>query len=317
MPDVVAVGECLIDLIATQAETPLFDVPAFEPQPGGAPANVAVGVARLGRSAAFVGRVGRDEFGQGLRRLLTAEGVQTRWLLDDPDLMTTLAFVGLSQGGEPHFAFAPGAHTRLTPADFDPELFRSARFVHGGSVALAHEPSRAATLAAFRLARECGALCSYDLNWRPFLWPDRDAGRAIVAAPLDRIDLLKLSALDLQVVMGPGDDAEQLAALATTARLVVVTLGGDGCLARHDGRVWRIPPVPGVVPVDATGAGDAFMAALLATLPPDRAAWDVPTVERALARATRAGAVAVTRRGAIPALPRLADLDAPLSTTPA
>jgi fructokinase len=310
---VVAVGEILIDLIATQADVTLFDAPAFVPLPGGAPANVAVGVRRLGGTAAFIGKVGSDEFGQGLRRLLEREGVETRGLVDDPQQLTTLAAVALSATGDPHFAFFAGAHANLTTDDMDRDLLQSARIVHGGSVMLAHEPARAAMLAAWQMAHDAGAICSYDVNWRPALWPDLAAGLEQMRIPLALADVVKMNAVELRLLTGIGDPRTALAAIETPAPLVVVTLGAQGCLFRHANSIDAVAAPPVARVVDTTGAGDAFMAALLASLPAHPAQMGRDAIADALRRACHAGALAVTRRGAIPALPTTDELAAALA----
>ncbi len=304
----VAVGEILIDLIATARDVTLFDAPAFTPLPGGAPANVAVGVQRLGLSAAFVGKVGRDDFGQGLRHLLAQEGVETRGMLEDPTHLTTIALVALAANGDPHFAFFAGAHTQLTVDDLDRGLLAEARIVHGGSVSLAQEPVRAATLAAWHYAHEQGALCSYDVNWRPALWPDAAQGLAIVRQPLTWADIVKMNAAELRLLTGQEDLFLALAGLATEAALVVVTRGAEGCLYRWQGAIYEqsAPPVTEVV--DATGAGDAFMAALLVGITDHPSRLAVAAISATIQRACQAGALAVTRRGAIPALPYAREL---------
>lgn len=305
--DVVTLGEILIDLVATQKDVPLFAASAFEPKAGGAPANVAVGVQRLGKTAAFIGKVGRDEFGQGLRATLA--GVETRNLLDDARLPTTLAFVSLSEGGEPHFAFYPGAHTNLTLDDLDLDLIRSARIFHCGSVSLAHEPVRGATIAALRTARDARVICSYDVNWRPALWEDAAAGLARARQPLALADIVKMNASELRLLTGNADVEQALLGFPAHAALVVVTLGSEGCIYRFGGKLYRQASAPVGAMVDATGAGDAFMAALLATLPVHPRDLDAATLEQMTRRACRAGAITVTRRGAIPALPYASELE--------
>lgn len=303
MIDVVAVGEILMDLIATRNTISLFDAPAFTPLPGGAPANVAVGVRRLGGTAAFLGKVGRDDFGMGLRALLQREGVEVRGLRDDPARLTTVAFVALSASHEPRFAFFAGAHTNLTIADLDRALLREARIVHGGSVALAHEPARAATLAAWAIARQQGAICAYDVNWRPMLWPDATVGVALARQPLALVDVVKLNADELRLLAGQEDLHAALETLATTASLVVVTLGAQGCLYRFQGTISAIAAPSVATVVDTTGAGDAFMAALLAGLPEHPAKLGADVVGAIIARACRAGALSTMRAGAMPSLP--------------
>ncbi len=307
--DVVTLGEILIDLVATQNNVPLFAAPAFEPKAGGAPANVAVGVQRLGKSAAFIGKVGRDEFGQGLLDTLASASVETRNLLDDVRLPTTLAFVSLSEGGETHFAFYPGAHTNLTIDDLDLDLIRSARIFHCGSVSLAHEPVRGATLAALRAARDARVVCSYDVNWRPALWEDAATGLALARQPLALADIVKMNASELRLLTGDADLERALMGFRAPAALVVVTLGSKGCIYRFGGKLYQQASAPVGEAVDTTGAGDAFMAALLASLPGHPRDLDAATLDHMTRRACRAGAITVTRRGAIPALPVASELE--------
>ncbi len=316
MIDVLTIGEILMDLVATQTDVTLFDAPAFQPNPGGAPANVAVGVARLGRTAAFIGKVGADEFGAGLRALLEREGVVTRGLFTDPDAMTTLAFVALSASGDPHFAFAPGAHTHLTAADLPLDLIRDARMVYAGSVSLANEPVGAATLAALALARQAGAFIAYDVNWRPTLYRHLPLTTAldIVRQPLRHANLVKLNAGELRLLTGSEDIPAGLDHLRawTDAELIVVTLGERGSAAWFANQLIEVPAPPVERVVDATGAGDAFLAALLVALSDNPRDLDAHGVRAALRRAGVAGAITVTRHGAIPALPTAANLDAML-----
>ncbi len=305
MVEVVVLGEALIDMIATQKNVTLFDAPSFEPQPGGAPANVAVGVRRLGCSSAMVGRVGRDDFGRGMRRLLDSEGVVTSNLLDDPDLLTTMSLVSLSDAGDPHFAIFMGASTNLQPGDLDRDLIAGARFFHFSSVSLAREPSRSATLEALRIAKAAGVWCSYDVNWRPAVWSDHVRGAAVTREPLPLIDLLKLSAGELELFTGCADPRAGLEALDVPAPLVIVTLGKAGCLYRCGGTIAVEAGAPVEHVVDATGAGDAFISAVLAGL---RLPLDAAQLARLMRRACRAGAISVTRRGAISGLPHPEDL---------
>lgn len=305
MADVVILGEVLIDMIATEQNVTLFDAPAFEPKPGGAPANVAVGVRRLGRPSTLVGRVGKDDFGDGLRDLLDAEGVDTSHLLTDPKQRTTLALVSLSDTGDPHFAIYLAASANLRPADLDESLFANAQVFHFSSVSLAREPSRSATFEALRLAKQHGVLCTYDVNWRPAVWPDPEQGKAIIKQPIPQTDLLKLSAEELHLITGIADVPAALEALDAPVPLVMVTLGKDGCCYRFEDMIYTTAVDPVVDVVDATGAGDAFMAVLIADLP---FPLERDVLARVAQRACKAGAITVTRRGAIPALPYLEDL---------
>lgn len=305
---VVAFGEALVDLIAPDASESLFTAPAFHPQPGGAPANVAVGVARLGAPAAFIGKVGADDFGAGLRQLFAAESVATSGLVTDPHSHTTLACVGVSPQGEPRFTFAAGAHTRLLPEEVDQRVLAEGQIFAFGSVMLAHEPARSTTFATLTRARDAGMTLAYDVNWRPALWPDAAVGRALVRIPLHQVDVVKMNAQEATLLTGIADPYGAIEQLETSARLVVVTLGAAGCLFRRAGVVKHVPGRSVGPVVDTIGAGDAFMATLLAGLPVTLAKIDESAVRMLLQRACLAGAWSVTRRGAMPSLPYATDL---------
>lgn len=312
MIDILSFGEVLMDMVATARNVTLFDAPAFEPKPGGAPANVAVGAARLGKRSAFVGKVGADDFGRGLRALLTSEGVDVSGLLIDPHVLTSLAMVSISDRGDPSFALFQGAHATIRPKDLPHELIRGARIFHCGSVTLAGEPSASATWSALREAKQNGALTSYDINWRPMLWHGRDVSTA--AAPLAEVDILKMNEGELALVTGESEAERSLPILQTSARLVVITRGEKGALFRYKDTIGHAEPYQVGPVVDATGAGDSFMAALLSgvcdlldqgrtldTLNEDDLRW-------LTTRACKAGAIATQGRGAIPSLPRIGDL---------
>jgi fructokinase len=310
MIDVVTLGEALIDMVSLQRNVGLFETPGFKPEPGGAPANVAVGLARLGASVAFVGKVGRDEFGIGLRRVLEREHVDISCLIDDQDAMTTLAFVSLETDGTPHFAFFAGAHTHLTEADVNQNpiasMISSARIFHFGSVAMAHEPSRSATFAALKLARAHGVLCSYDINWRPALWPDAPSGLKIALAPLPEVDIFKMNGGELKLITGESDPIKGLEKLDIPAPLVIVTLAEQGCTYRYNGRIDTQPAYPIEAVIDGTGAGDSFVAALLADL---RFPVEPDHLAAIVRRANKAGAITASRMGAIPSMPYRRELD--------
>ncbi|MBA3823530.1 MAG: carbohydrate kinase [Ktedonobacterales bacterium] len=306
--DVVAFGEALIDLVATAPTDSLFDAAALVPRAGGAPANVAVGVARLGKRSAFIGKVGADDFGVGLRHLLRTEGVETRGVVTDPSAHTTMALVGVSAAGEPRFTFASGAHAALMPQEVDQTVLAAGRILACGSVMLAHPQARATLLATLARARAAGMCIAYDVNWRPALWGDVTAGLATIREPLTQIDLLKMNAAELRLVTGTTDLMQGLAQVATSASLVVVTRGAEGCCYRLGTTLGSVAGVTLGPVIDTIGAGDAFLAALLAELPDDLATLSVPQLEGLLARACRAGAISVTRRGAIASLPVAADM---------
>jgi len=311
MPDVVCLGELLIDFVATEPNRPLSEVPAFRRAPGGAPANVACGVRRLGRSAGFIGKVGREPFGDFLRQTLEAEGVDTRGLAETPEARTTLAFVGVHDDGRKEIFFYrnPGADMLLGPDDIDEATIAAARCFHFGSISLIDPGPKAATLKAARAARKAGRLVSFDPNWRPALWDSEDHGRAEIAAGIALADVVKVSGEEWRLVTGTHNLAEGARKiLAQGPKLVVVSLGEHGCYFHHASGAATAPGYK-VPVVECTGAGDGFVASLLVDLlasiegGTSLAGLTLDALEEIAARANAVGAMTCTKAGAIPALP--------------
>jgi fructokinase len=302
--DVICIGEMLIDFVPTTAGVGLADVPAFKKIAGGAPANVAVGLARLGVSSGFMGKVGADGFGRFLARTLAEEGVDNRGLALADGANTTLAFVSLGDAGEREFMFYRGADALFAPDDVDETMFDGARLLHFGSYSLTSPSSRAATLHAVATAQRRGLLVSYDPNLRLDIWPDAAAARAGMLAGWREADIVKISLDEVAFLAGPGDPVRTLRGLwHDRLRLVAITLGAAGCryvTADADALVEGFK----VEPIDTNGAGDAFMSGLLAgLLGISAASWDAPTLARICRFANAVGALTTTRSGAIPALP--------------
>lgn len=314
MYDVVCLGELLVDMFPSETGRRLHEVSAFRPVPGGAPANAAVAAARLGRLSAFVGKVGDDLFGHHLAEILRREGVSTLGIRYDLDARTTMAFIALPDANSAEFLFYrnPGADMLLRPDELDFELLRSTRAFHFGSVSLSEEPCRSATIEAARLARESGALVSFDVNYRPGLWKSHEEALQVITALLPCVDLLKVNETELSLLSGTNDfDAGTRLLQRRGPALCVATLGPHGSF-------FRLPDcgefVPGyaVQTVDATGCGDAFIAGLLAqitgfgdwrsSLVPDR-------LRECLRFANAAGALTALKQGVIPALPTLRELE--------
>jgi len=318
MPDVVCLGELLIDFVAAEANRPLADVAAFRRAPGGAPANVACGVVRLGRSAAFIGKIGADPFGSFLRCTLREAGVDTAGLVSTPDARTTLAFVGVHDDGRKEIFFYrhPGADMLLGPADVDERLVAGAKCFHFGSISLMDPGPREATLRAARAARRAGALVTYDPNWRPALWSDERIARDLVWAGIALADVVKVSLEEWRFVTGTDNLARGADDIHSAGpRLVVVSMGERGCWYHHAAASGAVGPFA-VEVVECTGAGDAFMASLIVDLLDHREAGgtleslSAADLERLARRANAVGALACTRPGAIPALPTRAEADA-------
>jgi fructokinase len=313
MPDVTCLGELLIDFTSLQPGASIIETPGFEKHAGGAPANVAVAVSRLGGSAAFLGMVGDDEFGCYLAKMLADRAVDITGLRYSADAHTTLAFVALRADGEREFIFYrnPGADMLYGPADLDDALVAGGRVFHHGSISLISDANRAATLRAIGLARQRGALISYDPNLRLNLWESPGAARAGIALGLPTADLLKISEEELAFITGETElDAGMALLRARGIPAVIVTLGAEGCAYSWGACTGRVPGVK-VEQVDATGAGDAFVAAVLYRLTrrtPVILTLPQAEIEEILAFANKVAAIVVTRRGAIPAMPALGEI---------
>ena len=305
MKDITAVGEILIDL--TQCGVNDQGIPQFSANPGGAPANLTVAAARLGASAAFVGKVGRDSFGDFLRSTLESNGVDVSGMVTDAAEHTTLAVVAVDGSGERSFSFYrdPSADVNLRQEDISQELLANTRFLHFGSVSLTAEPARSATLYAAGKAKELGALISYDPNYRASLWPDQDTAVKAMLEPLELVDVLKVSDEELPLLTGTEDPQEGSARLAAKGiRLVLITLGAKGAYYRLGAQTGYVPGVPCKVG-DTNGAGDTFFGAVLAQLTrlDSLESLSAGQLETIVAYANKAASITTSRHGAIPAMP--------------
>lgn len=304
---VVSMGELLIDFVALESGVSVGEASGFQKAPGGAPANVAVAVARLGHKSAFIGQVGDDPFGHYLAGVLAETGVDTSGLRFHDGARTALAFVSLAAGGERSFVFYrhPSADMLMEPKDVVMGVIEAARIFHYGSITLIGEPSRSATVAAARFARDRGLTVSYDPNLRLALWPDADAAREGMLAGLEYAHVVKISDEELEFMTG-GSDVAPL--WRGDMQLIVVTHGENGATAyTRDGQSVHQPSYR-VEPVDTTGAGDGFVAGVLAGIleHPDNYLDHMPSI---LQLANAVGAMATMRRGAIPALPLRDDVE--------
>ncbi len=219
MLDIIACGELLIDFVSTESGVSLAQAPAFVKAAGGAPANVAVGVARLGYRAGFMGQVGDDDFGHYLADTLSANGVNTDGLCFSSEARTALAFVSLRADGERDFMFYrnPSADMLWRPEDVAGNYAASTRIFHYGSISLIGEPSRSATLEALESARSGGALISYDPNLRMPLWRDPIRARNGILDGMAYADLVKVSEEELFFLTGQEDMGAAQRCCGTTA----------------------------------------------------------------------------------------------------
>lgn len=318
MPDVICLGEALIDFIALESEVPLIDVSGFKKAPGGAPANVAAGLSKLGLKGAFIGKVGDDPFGRFLERTFSEAGVDVSRMIFDKSAKTGLAFVALKPGGVPDFLFYrnPSADMLLESAELDERFIASTRIFHYGSISLISEPVRSATFAGARIARKGGAIVSYDPNLRLSLWPDAKSAKHGMIEGLTGANVVKLSEEELAFITGKTElsqGANQLFDFSESIKLVLVTRGPNGCFYATR-KVQNLVPGLAADVVDTTGAGDAFVGAMLFQLL-DRdlniekiAELGQVELDSICRFANAAGALATTKRGAIVSLPTQQEL---------
>ncbi|EQA5338305.1 aminoimidazole riboside kinase [Klebsiella pneumoniae] len=277
--------------------------------PGGAPANVAVGVARLGGDSGFIGRVGDDPFGRFMRHTLAQEQVDVNYMRLDAAQRTSTVVVDLDSHGERTFTFMvrPSADLFLQPEDLPP--FAAGQWLHVCSIALSAEPSRSTTFAAMEAIKRAGGYVSFDPNIRSDLWQDPQDLRDCLDRALALADAIKLSEEELAFISGSDDIVSGIARLNARFQptLLLVTQGKAGVQAALRGQVSHFPARP-VVAVDTTGAGDAFVAGLLAGLAAHGIPDNLAALAPDLALAQTCGALATTAKGAMTALPYRDDL---------
>jgi fructokinase len=316
--DVVCFGDLLIDFVPTESGLPLAEVETFRRAPGGAAANVAVGLARLGAKSAFMGKVGDDVFGHLLARTLADEGVDTSPLRFDDRARTALAFVSLKADGERDFLFYrhPSADMLFTKDEVDEAAIATAPVFHFDSISLAAPGPRETALFAADQAESAGKLVSFDANLRLPLWASADAAKAGIRQGLARATIAKFSDDELDFLTGSRDAAVMRRELWHDGlELMVLSVGKAGSiLVTRDGEL-PVPTFP-VRAVDTTGAGDGFVAGLLAGLMHDLGRLqDRDFLYSAGRFANAVGALTTTERGAIPALPRRDQVEALLATS--
>jgi fructokinase len=311
MAPVLCLGETLIDLIASDGVTRLEEASAFVARTGGAPANAAVALARLGVPSAFCGVVGADPFGRRLRETLAGYGVDVSRLRSEPGTETTIAFAWKDERGDGHFQLVRLADRLLSETDVEAAGIDRVEAIIVGSVALSAEPSRAGVTRAVELANAAKVPVCFDVNLRPSLWPSRESAAAACEPIINGATLLKLSLDDGRALYPDVDGPETLLRELERfpARFVAITDGERGAwfINRMTGGELEFVRSFKVAAVEPTGAGDAFGAAIVSRLI-DRD-WDGLSREDVLF-ASAAGALATTKPGAMEALPTRAEIEA-------
>ncbi|KAI3522261.1 hypothetical protein L1887_11762 [Cichorium endivia] len=316
---IVCFGEMLIDFVPDTAGVSLAESQGFIKAPGGAPANVACSIAKLGGSAAFVGKVGKDEFGYMLADILKKNGVNAEGVLFDEHARTALAFVTLKKDGEREFMFYrnPSADMLLKESELKMDLIKKAKIFHYGSISLITEPCRSAHMAAMKNAKQAGVLLSYDPNVRLPLWPSPEAAREGIKSIWNEADFIKVSDDEVEfLTQKKASDEEAVKSLWHDGlKLMVVTDGEKGCRYYTKSFKGRVPGYS-VKTIDTTGAGDSFVGSLLVSMSKDTSIFtDEAKLKQALAFSNACGAICTTKKGAIPALPSASDAQSLMSST--
>ncbi len=313
--DVAALGELLIDF--TENGTSEQGNPILEENPGGAPCNVLAMLEKLGKRTAFLGKVGADPFGRFLREAVRSCGIDVSALREDPDVLTTLAFVHTLPDGDREFSFYrdPGADTMLRPEEVDAEMIRNARIFHFGTLSSTREPARSATRFALEAAKESGALISFDPNLREALWDDAADARREIEYGLKRCDILKISDNEVEFLTGTTDYDEGVRILRESARLplVFVTMGREGSKAYSRDKVVFAPAFVLKNTIETTGAGDTFTACALNYLLDHGTDLEEEQLKELLTFANAGAALVTTRKGALAVMPSGQEIEALLS----
>ena len=280
------------------------------PCPGGAPANVAVGIARLGGTSGFIGRVGDDPFGALMQRTLLTEGVDITYLKQDEWHRTSTVLVDLNDQGERSFTFMVRPSADLFLETTDLPCWRHGEWLHLCSIALSAEPSRTSAFTAMTAIRHVGGFVSFDPNIREDLWQDEHLLRLCLRQALQLADVVKLSEEEWRLISGKTQNDRDICALAKEYEIamLLVTKGAEGVVVCYRGQVHHFAGMS-VNCVDSTGAGDAFVAGLLTGLSSTGLSTDEREMRRIIDLAQRCGALAVTAKGAMTALPCRQELE--------
>lgn len=305
--DFYSIGEMVIDFF------PGTEPNSYIRNAGGAPANVAIAVARNGLESGICCKVGDDDFGRFLFRTLEENRVRILCPARTQDAITTMAFVTLQDSGERSFTFArkPGADMLLHPDEVKEEDIDSTKIVHAGSCSLSKEPAASATVKALKLGHEMHKLVSFDVNYRHLMWDDNiKVAAAKVMEILPYVDLLKISEEEVDMVGGEKNIPYLMNTYGIT--VVVETLGKSGSKCFFRSKIMISPAEKGDA-LDATGAGDAFWGGFLSHLILRKVTGHQHLTEGILEEAMRigniSGCLCVKKKGAISSLPTRTEIE--------
>ncbi|WP_139905560.1 aminoimidazole riboside kinase [Clostridium thermarum] len=315
MSRVFTIGEALIDFIPEQKGIALKDVLSFEKAPGGAPANVAATVARLGGNSCFIGKLGEDAFGDFLVETLQEVGVGTAYVQRTDQANTALAFVSLKEDGERDFSFYrnPSADMLLDESEINPKWFTTGDILHFCSVSLVDAPVRKAHVKAIEAVKEKGGLICFDPNIRLPLWKDYLEYKKIIKTFIKYADILKISEDELQFITDINEEkgAIQWILSCFDIKLLLITRGGKGVTAYYKDQEISVKGFK-VMVTDTTGAGDSFMGSFLYQLIDrsiDLEGISSQVMEEVLTFSNAVAALTTTKKGAISALPVMEEVN--------
>lgn len=304
--DVTALGELLIDF--TENGVSGQGNPMFEANPGGAPCNVLAMLTRLGYRTAFIGKVGRDCFGNQLRDVIEEAGISTEHLLTDPNVHTTLAVVQTFPDGDRDFSFYrnPGADMMLTEEEIPEDTIRDSRIFHFGTLSMTHEGVRAATKKAVCTAEQSGCIISFDPNLRPPLWNSLEEAKEQIFWGLEHCHILKISDNEISWLIGKEDYTEGAEWIYSRYHipLILVSMGKEGSRAYYRGIMAEAPPFLREDTIETTGAGDTFCGCMLSGIL-EKGLEDLTQedLREMLTFANSAASIITTRRGALKVMP--------------
>ena len=311
--DVVALGELLIDF--TSGGLSSQGNPLFEANPGGAPCNVLAMLQKLGYQTAFIGKVGRDGFGLQLQQVVEEAGIDTQGLSWDEKVHTTLAVVHTLPGGDRDFSFYrnPGADMMLTSQDLPVEVLKNCRIFHFGTLSMTHPQVRQATLEAIAIARESGALISFDPNLRPPLWESLEEAKSQIDQGLKLCDILKIADNELEFMTGQKDFDQGAAILQErypNIQILNVTAGAEGSYSYSCGHRVFVPSFRLGGTIETTGAGDTFCASVLGYML-EHGTQDLTQdqLTQMLRFANAAAYLVTTKKGAIRSMPQRQEVE--------
>lgn len=315
MTKIICPGELLIDFVCEDRDTKLQNGEHFIKKAGGAPANVCAAIVKLGSSAAFVGKVGKDSFGTFLYEMINSLEVDTKYCLRDEQYHTTLAFVSLTAEGERDFEFMRGADENLKPEDICFEDFSESAIIHlGSATALLGGELYKTYLAFTEYAQKNNKVISFDPNFREALFGDKvELFRERCKEIIKKTDILKVSLEEGSLITKESDEESMIDKLHDYgAKVITITKGKEGSILSIQKEKVTVPSIP-VKMVDATGAGDAYIGAVLAKVAeldaPKEALQSLETMKKIIAVANKVGAKTTEKYGAIQAIPSLSEIE--------